>query len=112
MVIMERLRRGETWSGEFPVRRRDGTEFTALVTDAPVRAADGTLIGVIGVSFDMTEHQRAEHDRLVLARLEAALATGQILQQLQSAEANRGLRITPETVLGPLYRALERPPVE
>lgn len=112
IAIMERLRQGETWSGEFPVRRRDGTEFTALVTDAPVRAADGTLIGVIGVSFDMTERQRAEHDRLVLARLEAALATGQILQQLQSAEAHRSIRITPESVLGPLYRALERPPIE
>lgn len=112
IVIMERLRRGETWSGEFPMRRRDGTEFTALVTDAPVRAADGTLIGVIGVSFDLTEHQRAEHDRIVLARLEAALATGQILQQLQDADANRSLHITGETVLGPLYRAIEHPPIE
>ncbi|GAC1314754.1 MAG: hypothetical protein NVSMB2_04700 [Chloroflexota bacterium] len=110
--IMDQLRRGETWSGEFPVRRRDGSEFTALVTDAPVRAADGTLIGVIGVSFDMTERRRAEHDRLVLARIEAALATGQILHQLQTADANRSLRITPESALGPLYRALDRPPIE
>ena len=31
--VIERLRAGESWSGEFPVRRKDGTSFVAFVTD-------------------------------------------------------------------------------
>lgn len=49
-AIMEQLRRGESWSGEFPVRRKDGRVFRVRVTDAPVRDASGAVIGVVGVS--------------------------------------------------------------
>ncbi|HEV3050024.1 MAG TPA: PAS domain S-box protein, partial [Longimicrobium sp.] len=58
--LMERLGAGETWQGEFPVRRRDGTGFPALVTDAPIMDDQGQLIGIIGVSVDLTERKRAE----------------------------------------------------
>lgn len=50
--IMERLRAGESWTGEFLVRRRDGSTFTAAVTDTPVRDATGALTGIVGVSHD------------------------------------------------------------
>ncbi|HMF56994.1 MAG TPA: PAS domain-containing protein, partial [Pyrinomonadaceae bacterium] len=43
--IMARLRAGESWSGEFPVRRRDGTTFTAEVTNVPLHDNKGELIG-------------------------------------------------------------------
>src|SRR5689334_21468231 len=33
--ILEQLRIGKSWSGEFTVRRRDGSEFVAVVTDEP-----------------------------------------------------------------------------
>ena len=67
-----RLRAGLPWSGEFTARRRDGTTFPAHVTDAPIRDAEGRLVGVVGVSADITarkgleaalEH-RATHDAL------------------------------------------------
>ncbi|HEX8722562.1 MAG TPA: PAS domain S-box protein [Pyrinomonadaceae bacterium] len=58
--IMARLAAGETWSGEFGVRRRDGTSFPALVTDSPIRDEAGGLVGVVGVSADITERKRAE----------------------------------------------------
>ena len=58
--IMSRLAAGETWSGEFNVRRRDGTSFPALVTDAPIHDEAGRLVGVVGVSTDLTERKRSE----------------------------------------------------
>src|SRR5947209_5636167 len=43
--IMSLLRTGQTWTGEFRVKRKDGSSFTALVTDSPVLDGDGLLIG-------------------------------------------------------------------
>ena len=70
--IFERLSRGESWSGIFRVRRRDGTEFEALVTDSPFVDDAGALAGVIGVSVDLTERQEAE--RRLLGALDFARA--------------------------------------
>jgi PAS domain S-box-containing protein len=49
-AIMERLRRGETWSGVFNLRDRHGGTFPAHVTNAPVRDERGELVAIIGVS--------------------------------------------------------------
>jgi PAS domain S-box-containing protein len=51
--IMSALGRGEAWSGRFTVRRKDGSRFSALVTDAPVHDETGMLVGVVGVSADL-----------------------------------------------------------
>ena len=58
--IMSQLAAGETWSGEFHVRRRDGSSFPAHVTDTPIQDEAGRLVGVVGVSTDLTERKRAE----------------------------------------------------
>lgn len=58
--IMEPLGRGENWTGEFPVRRRDGAPFTAMVTNSPIFDEAGRIIGIIGVSFDLTDRKKAE----------------------------------------------------
>lgn len=58
--IMAALTRGASWSGEFTVQRRDGTIFPAMMTDAPIHSPDGRLIGVVGVSHDISERKRAE----------------------------------------------------
>ncbi len=50
--IMAALRDGVPWSGGFTVRRKDGTMFPALVTDAGVYR-DGVLIGIVGVSTNL-----------------------------------------------------------
>lgn len=47
--IMERISRGEEWTGEFIVRRRDGTPVIAHVTDVPV-IHEGEVVGIVGVS--------------------------------------------------------------
>jgi PAS domain S-box-containing protein len=57
--IMHALFRGEAWTGEFPVRRKDGKVLDVIVTDAPV-FEEGHLIGVIGVFSNITERKRTE----------------------------------------------------
>jgi PAS domain S-box-containing protein len=59
-VIMAQLQRGESWSGEQQVQRRDGSLFTAEVHNSPVLDANGALIAIIGVSTDITERKRVE----------------------------------------------------
>jgi len=58
--IMSRLSSGETWTGEFDVRRRDGSVFPAQVSDSPIHDEGGRLVGVVGVSADISERRRSE----------------------------------------------------
>src|SRR3954453_9587207 len=51
--IMQPLREGRPWSGGFSVVRKDGSTFSALVTDVGVRTDDGRLAGIVGVSTDL-----------------------------------------------------------
>jgi PAS domain S-box-containing protein len=58
--IMRRVSAGETWTGEFDVQRRDGSAFPAQVSDTPIHDERGSLVGVVGVSADISERRRAE----------------------------------------------------
>jgi two-component system, cell cycle sensor histidine kinase and response regulator CckA len=58
--IMDILRAGRTWRGEFEVRRKDGSTFTALVANSPIMGADGEVRGVIGVSSDISSLKATE----------------------------------------------------
>lgn len=49
-AIMQALQAGDPWCGEFLLRRKDGTPFSALVTDVPVHDRDGELLGIVGIS--------------------------------------------------------------
>ena len=59
-AIFEGLRRGETWSGDYWVKRRDGTRLPVYITDTPVFGQDGRLVAVIAVSVDFTEGKAGE----------------------------------------------------
>ena len=48
-AIMEQLKRGEQWEGDFLLQRRDGKPLLAHVTDIPVQH-DGAVIGIVGLS--------------------------------------------------------------
>src|SRR5690349_6331674 len=53
-LILERLSAGEIWSGEFLVRRKDGTLFTAYASDALLRDRSGAVVGIVGLLTDLT----------------------------------------------------------
>ena len=59
--VMAELRAGGSWSGEFVGKRRDGTSFLVAVTDTPVRDEHGDIVGIVGVSADITERKRSEY---------------------------------------------------
>jgi diguanylate cyclase (GGDEF)-like protein/PAS domain S-box-containing protein len=61
--IMTELSRGRSWTGEFTVRRKNGTTFPALVTDTPVHDEQGNLVAIVGVSTDITEIKQTEELR-------------------------------------------------
>jgi PAS domain S-box-containing protein len=60
--IVTDLRAGKSWSGEFVVQRRDGASFSVMITNTPVRDEQGDMMGIIGVSMDITERKRAEEE--------------------------------------------------
>jgi PAS domain S-box-containing protein len=58
--IMSRLRLGESWTGEFTVRRKDGATFPAQIVNSPIYDDQQRLIGIVGLSSDITERKNAE----------------------------------------------------
>ena len=76
--IMKSLRAGQRWSGEFAVRRRDGSVFIASVTDTPVLGESGEVVGVVGVSSDGPERRWAEALRRGDSGLRLALAAARV----------------------------------
>jgi PAS domain S-box-containing protein len=82
--IFSSLKQGQSWSGEFVVKRRDGTEFPALVTDSPIFDDEGELIGMVGVSVDNTSRRRTEEERdKLLAREQQARAEAEDANRLK-----------------------------
>lgn len=68
--IMTLLRAGQSWSGEMIVRRKDKSVFPAMVTDSPIFSEKGALVGVVGVSVDISERKSAEEERARLHQSE------------------------------------------
>jgi len=60
MKIMDELKKGQTWSGELKVQKKDGTDFPALVTNSPIYNECNILSGIIGISSDITEMKKLE----------------------------------------------------
>lgn len=78
--ILESLAKGEPWAGVATVRRRDGSEFEAMVTGSPFFDVTGLLTGIIGTALDVTEREavnrelREAHD--LLRRATDSMAEG------------------------------------
>ena len=80
--ILDKLRRGRHWTGEFPVQRKDGSTFLAHVVDAPVHDDRGDLVGIVGISSDVSPVVRLQR----LARDLSASATPVAVAQAALAE--------------------------
>ena len=118
--VIRAIQRGETWQGEFRVRRRDGSVFTAFVKDTPILDGAGTLVGIVGVSIDVNDpaladavrnaasgdryamrrtRQLSPREREVLALLARGLTGEQIAERLV---------LSPETVRTHIRNAREK----
>jgi PAS domain S-box-containing protein len=80
--IMAALNAGQSWTGEFVVKRKDGTPITASVSDSPIFDDDGRLIAIVGVSHDLTA--------LNTARAELEHQVEERTAELKTANANLG----------------------
>lgn len=80
--IFSRIRQGNSWSGEMHVRRKDDSEFSAMVTHSPIHNEQGQLIGVVQVSRDITAPKRAEAEH-------AKLLESERRARAEAEEANR-----------------------
>jgi PAS domain S-box-containing protein len=58
--IMSQLREGKSWTGEFTVRRKNGTTFPAQITNSPIYNDKKELIGIVGLSNDISERKQSE----------------------------------------------------
>jgi PAS domain S-box-containing protein len=57
---MRDLAQGRPWSGEFTAIRRDGTTFPVFGTTVPIQDDEQRLIGLIGISTDVSEQKHME----------------------------------------------------
>jgi PAS domain S-box-containing protein len=55
MAIMEELKYGRSWSGEYMVKHKDEHTFKVYVHDSPLYDEAGNVTGIIGVSRDLRE---------------------------------------------------------
>jgi len=60
--VMRKVSRGESWMGDFPIRRRDGAARTVHAKIVPFYEA-GELAAMVGFSADVTEARRLEAER-------------------------------------------------
>ena len=58
--ILSTLMKGDSWQGEFLVKRKDESTFLAYVIDSPVLDEMENMVGIVGISFDMTDRRQAE----------------------------------------------------
>ena len=80
--IFSRIHRGDSWSGELRVLRKDQSEFSAMVTHSPIHNEQGELIGVVVVSRDITAIKQAEQEH-------AKLLESERQARAEAEEANR-----------------------
>jgi PAS domain S-box-containing protein len=77
--IYRAIAAGETWEGDFSIRRSDGSVVAVRTVDSPLHD-DGSLVGVVSMSVDVTDRRRAE------ARLRAQYGLARILSEAHSLQ--------------------------
>lgn len=56
--LWETISSGQTWSGEFINKRKDGTEIFELANITPIRQSDGKITHYVSVQEDITDKKR------------------------------------------------------
>lgn len=71
LEIFDELEQGQRWSGEFELRRKDGSTFPAYVTDNPIMDDTGEFLGIVGIARDLTDRKEIEAQLRQAQKLEA-----------------------------------------
>src|SRR5205814_1652444 len=79
--IMEILVSGQRWEGDFEVQRKDGSAVLVHVSDSLLYDQAEAPIGIIGLSFDITERRRAERRLAVQYGVAQVLADAETLEE-------------------------------
>ncbi|HEU4748729.1 MAG TPA: PAS domain S-box protein [Gemmatimonadaceae bacterium] len=58
--IVERTAAGGSWTGEFLIQGKSGKAFPALLTTSPILDEKGKILGLVGVSIDLTDRRSLE----------------------------------------------------
>jgi PAS domain S-box-containing protein len=90
--IYDILAEAPLWQGEGPIRRKDGTEFHALVTICRIDNLDGKAIGTVSIMRDISQEKELEQQ-----------------QKLFVANASHELRTPITNIITRLYLARKKP---
>jgi PAS domain S-box-containing protein len=88
--VREALHAGRSWSGEFRTVRKDGTPLLVWVSNSPVRDDEGAVVGIVGVSLDITSYASAltaRAEQLQDARARAELLADRNARLVRISEA-------------------------
>jgi diguanylate cyclase (GGDEF)-like protein/PAS domain S-box-containing protein len=100
--IMAKLAVGESWEGEFVCRRKDGTLLPVHVVNSPVRNTRSEVVGIVGVTYDVSERRTFERRLVHLAYHDALTGLPnrtRFLEQLDQALDQARCDHQPVTVL-------------
>ncbi|HJP67014.1 MAG TPA: PAS domain S-box protein, partial [Actinomycetota bacterium] len=73
-AIMRDLSTQSSWDGEFTLRRKDGSSIVVHASDSVLLDDSGRPVGIVGISFDVTDRRRAEERLAVQYGVTQALA--------------------------------------
>ncbi len=63
--ILKRLMAGESWSTKLVAKRKDESEFAAIVNRKPIFNDEGVYVGATAVTTDITEEKKTERDLML-----------------------------------------------
>ena len=69
--LWDTLRRGETWSGEFVNRRKDGALYEEIAVISPLRDGSGTTVNYVAVKRELTNEIRLKEQLRQAQKMEA-----------------------------------------
>lgn len=71
--MLEVFKRQSVFTRELRLVKKNGEQFTALVSHSPIRSSEGAYLGAIAVATDMSERIKTEKESRLLLDLSSAL---------------------------------------